>query len=326
VDRQTTDTTAGVTQVTDVQTLEETVVTSTETAAGGWTYADSVPSSRDAATAAAGEVGTFGDVSGSYSHTFTSSGSATVSTFTFSGSGESAGSGTISDRWTNKDGSSGDNGQFFLTVDSYSVTVTGSGNPVSGAATGTMTGHGEGGMLIAGGGSYAYPTANGQITGQFDAEQRRFYSYDRDSSSFTLAVTTLQDTGYRGAGTARSAFDGGSLSGTRRESGSTNRSVVAKTVSTRDAQGGWATTGSAVYHSGGSSADGYDDSGTYTWRSGDATSGSTTSGSLSRDGGRDSTYAYDWTEMLDASAVIDWGRSCENHRNLWADWTTVWTP
>ena len=301
VARQTSATTGGVTQATDVQTLEQIVVTSTETAAGGWTYVESVTSSRYAATAAGDEVGTFGDVSGSYSHTFTSSGSATASTFTFSGSGESVGSGTIFDRWTNKDGSSGDNSQFFLTVDSYSINVTSTANLVSGVATGTLTGHGEGGMLIAGGGSYAYPITNGRITGRFDAEYRRFYSYDRDANTYALAVTTLQDTGYQGTGTARLTFDGGSMSGTRRESGSSNRSVVATTVSTRDAQGGWSTAGTAALHDGGSSSDGYDDAGTYSSRSGDATTGSSVSGSLARDGGRTSTYAYDWTEQLDPS-------------------------
>ena len=301
VARQTSATTDGVTQATDVQTLEQTVVTSTETAAGGWTYAETVTSSRYAATGSGGEVGTFGDVSGSYSHTFTSSGSATSSSFTFTGSGESVGSGTIFDRWTNKDGSSGDNSQFFLTVDSYSINVTSTANLVSGVAAGTLTGHGEGGTLIAGGGSYAHPITNGRITGQFDAEYRRFYSYDRDANTYTLAVTTLQDTGYRGTGTARTTFDGGSMSGTRRESGSSNRSTVATTVSTRDAQGGWSTTGTAVFHDGGSSADGYDDAGTYSSRSGDATTGNSASGSLARDGGRTSTYAYDWTEQLDPS-------------------------
>ena len=301
VARQTSATTGGVTQATDVQTLEQTVVTSTETAAGGWTYAETVTSSRYAATGSGGEVGTFGDVSGSYTHTFTSSGSATSSSFTFTGSGESVGSGTIFDRWTNKDGSSGDNSQFFLTVDSYSIDVTSTANLVSGVAAGTLTGHGEGGTLIAGGGSYAHPITNGRITGQFDAEYRRFYSYDRDANTYTLAVTTLQDTGYRGTGTARTTFDGGSMSGTRRESGSSNRSTVATTVSTRDAQGGWSTTGTAVFHDGGSSADGYDDAGTYSSRSGDATTGSSASGSLARDGGRTSTYAYDWTEQLDPS-------------------------
>jgi hypothetical protein len=301
VDRQTTTTRAGVTQVTDVQTLEQTVVTSTETAAGGWTYAESVSSSHYATTAAGDEVGTFGDVFGSYSHTLTSAGSAASSSFTFAGSGESVGWGTMFDRWTNKDGSSGNNSQYFLTVDRHSIDVTSSANLATGAATGTLTGHGEGGMLIAGSGAYSYPIATGTISGQFDAEHRRFYSYDRDATTYRLAVTTLQDTAYSGAGTARVTLDGGSMTGTRRESGSTHRSVVAATVSTRDALGGWATTGTAGFHSGGSSSDGYDDSGTYTWRSGDATSGGATSGSLARDGGRTSSFAYDWTETLDAS-------------------------
>jgi hypothetical protein len=301
VTRQTASTSAGVTQATDVQTLDHVVVTSTETASGAWTYAESVTSSRYAATASDGEVGTFGDVSGSYTHTFTSSGTTTDSSYTFTASGESVGSGTIFDRWTKSDGSSGDNSQFFLTVDTYSIGVISSGNLVSGVASGTLTGHGEGGTLIAGGGSYAYPTTSGRMTGQFDAEYRRFYSYDRDATTYSLAVTTLQDSAYRGTGTALVTFAGGSMSGTRLESGSTHRRGVATTVSSRDAQGGWSTTGTATFHDGASSSNGYDDSGTYSLRAGDSTSGSSISGTLARDGGRTSTYAYDWTEQLDPS-------------------------
>lgn len=291
------------TQITDLETAEGLVVTSTETVSGDWTYVEALSITRYAMSYSTGAVGVYADLAENYAHTFNSSGSATASTFTFHGSGDAVGSGSQYDTWSRTDGSSGDVWQFFLTADSHSIDVTSTANLTAGTASGTLLGNGDGGTLVFGSGTYSYPLIGGQMTGGFETEERRIYGYERTPTTFTLTQSNFLDTSSNATGSEHSTFTGGSIGGSRHESGTTSRRILSTTVSARDGLGHWTTTGSAAVHASGSSSQSYDGTGSYTQQTVTLTGGQSTSGSLSRDGGFTSTYGYDWTEVLDTSGA-----------------------
>ena len=303
ISTQKTDATKDGTQITDIDTSEGLVVTSTESPTGAWTYGETLSISRYAMSYSTGAIGIYADLGENYSHTFNSSGSATASTYTFNCSANAVGSGSQYDTWSRTDGSSGDVWQFFISADSHSMNVTSSANLTAGTATGTLAGSGEGGTLVFGSGTSSYPITGGQMTGGFDTEERRIYGYERTPTTFTLTQSTFVDTSHSASGSQQSTFTGGSIGDTRHESGSTSRRILATTVSSRDGLGHWTTAGSAAIHASGTSSQSYEGTGSYTQQTVTQSAGESTSGSLSRDGGFTSSYGYDWTELLDASGA-----------------------
>ena len=207
------------TQITDLETAEGLVVTSTETVSGDWTYVEALSITRYAMSYSTGAVGVYADLAENYAHTFNSSGSATASTFTFHGSGDAVGSGSQYHTWSRTDGSSGDVWQFFLTADSHAIDVTSTANLTAGTASGTLLGNGDGGTLVFGSGTYSYPLIGRQMTGGFETEERRIYGYERTPTTFTLTQSNFLDTSSNATGSEHSTFTGGSIGGSRHESG-----------------------------------------------------------------------------------------------------------